>query len=66
MGLLDKLFGRGEGHHAEMDEVACPHTTLTARWDSVDDIGKHDRATGFHCEGCGADFSGDEGRRLLH
>lgn len=67
MSFLNKLFGRGDSAVMERDdEVVCPHKTLTARWDSADDMGKEDRATGFHCEGCGTDFSGDEGRRLLH
>lgn len=63
MSVLTKLFGRSD-HDTAMDDVACPHKALVPRWDSVDDMGKIDRATGFHCEACGSDFSGDEGRRL--
>lgn len=65
MGLLNRIFGRGDGHQAPL-ETECPHTALTPRWDNLDDMGKEDRAVRFHCEGCGVDFSGDEGRRLLH
>ena len=66
MGLLNKLFHHGETEHKDEPEVECPHTALTARWDSVDDIGKEDLATSFRCESCGSTFDGDEGRRLLH
>src|SRR5205085_4180462 len=65
MSFLDKLFGRHDDHGADTMMVECPHKTLTARWDRAEDMGHHDRATAFHCEGCGTDFSGDEGRRLL-
>lgn len=64
MGVLSKLFG----HHEDKTDdvhVECPHTALTARWDTSEDIGKTDRATGFRCESCGATFSGDEGRQML-
>jgi hypothetical protein len=62
MGILNRLF-----HHKESQTavVACPHTALTARWDQVADIGKQDLATGFHCESCGEDFSGEAGRQML-
>jgi hypothetical protein len=67
MGLLSKLRGKSD----ERDEVAaavasaeCPHTTLTPRWDSADDIGHEDRATAFRCEGCGIMFSRAEAEQL--
>jgi hypothetical protein len=66
MGLLSKIFGREEPKDAEALAVECPHRALTARWDSLEDIGKEERATSFRCESCGAEFSGDEGRALLH
>jgi hypothetical protein len=59
---LKSLFGRKQ----ETDEVApaelatCPHTTLTPRWDRAEDIGKHDLATAYRCEGCGHVFSREE------
>jgi hypothetical protein len=60
MGFLNRLF------HKETPTavVECPHTALTARWDQAADIGKQDLATSFHCESCGVDLTGDEGREL--
>ncbi len=67
MGLMGKLFGRQDEATTAADAgVECPHKALTARWDSNEDMGKEDRATGFRCESCGENFSGDEGRQLLH
>ncbi len=65
MGLLDKLFGRRGADEKPVDAGACPHASLTARWDAPEDMGDLERASGFRCEACGADFSGEEGRRLL-
>lgn len=65
MGLMRKLFRRSNEEAAAATDVACPHTALTPRWDRSEDIGKLDRATGFRCESCRADFGGDDGRRLL-
>jgi hypothetical protein len=65
MSFLDKLFGREEHEDTAVLTAECPHKSLTARWDRAEDMGHQDRATSFHCEGCGTDFSGDEGRRLL-
>jgi methionyl-tRNA synthetase len=68
MGLLDKLFGRSEAPEAvaerEPERTACPHLALVARWDAVEDMGHEERATGYHCESCGQDFSAEEGHRL--
>ncbi len=63
MGLKAKLFGKSESNTTGLDATdnhTCPHTTMTPRWDSVDDIGKQDRATGFRCEGCGQMFNPEE------
>lgn len=65
MSVLTKLFGRND-HGTATDDIACPHMALIPRWESVDDMGKMERATGFHCEACGSTFSGEEGRRLSH
>ncbi len=65
MGLLDKLFGRSGTDGAPEADVACPHVALTARWDALEDMGNLERASSFRCEACGADFSAEEGRRLL-
>ena len=65
---LGKLFGRHEVREEVQPEMAnlnsCPHTTMTPRWDSAEDIGHHDRATGFRCEGCGRMFSAEEAAQL--
>ena len=45
--------------------VVCPHTVLTPRWDSIEDMGKQDRATSFYCQGCDRTFSPDEARPYL-
>lgn len=67
---LGKLFGKQEIREVAQPELAnlnsCPHTTMTPRWDSADDIGHEDRATGFRCEGCGKMFSPEEAASLRH
>lgn len=62
MGILDKLFGRNKRtatvtRTREEIQADCPHTTLLARWDSVEDMGKNDKATKFICDSCHAEFS---------
>jgi hypothetical protein len=71
MGLLNKLFGKGDAKGdaatAARDEFAtvnCPHTTLTPRWDSVEDMGNDEKATGFQCQACGESFTPAEGLEL--
>jgi hypothetical protein len=66
MGVLGKLFRRGESHRTAEAQVECPHTALTPRWDALEDIGKEERVTTFKCESCGTTLTGDEGRSLLH
>jgi hypothetical protein len=69
MGFLDKLFGRkgadatpAKGQPAV--EVECPHAAVTARWDSVADMGKPELISAYVCESCGATFGREEGARL--
>ena len=66
MGLLSKLMGRPETAEPEQEQISvtCPHLALVPRWDSADDIGHEERATSFHCESCGRDFSAAEMRAL--
>ena len=45
--------------------AACPHTTLTPRWDSVADMGKEEQIAGYTCQGCNQSFTPAEGRTLL-
>ena len=66
MGFLNKLFGKGDTATLEpqADDVTCLHTTLTPSWDSVADMGRDDKVTGYTCQGCGERFSPSEGRAL--
>jgi hypothetical protein len=66
MGLLDKLFGKSNTATLEPQagETTCLHTTLTPSWDSVADMGRDEKATGYTCQGCGQRFSPAEGRAL--
>jgi hypothetical protein len=66
MGLLNKLFSRNKSEGAAAAEPPpCPHTALTPRWDSVEDMGREDRVSGYTCQGCNGSFSPAEGRALL-
>ena len=69
MGLMTKLFGKHQESTAEAQPDAaatatCPHTTMTPRWDRAEDIGYHDRVSGYRCEGCGTMFSREEAEQL--
>lgn len=65
MGLLDKLLRRGGEAAIQEQEVLCPHTALVPKWDRPEDIGKEELIVRYHCEGCGQDFTKEEGERLL-
>jgi hypothetical protein len=67
MGFFNKLFGKGES--ASMDrqpeiKTTCLHTSLTGRWDSVEDMGNENKVTGWTCQSCGQTFTPAEGRAL--
>lgn len=66
MGFLKKLFGGGKDEIIEeaAADAECPHTSLVPHWDSVDDMGKHDKITYYICEGCDSRFSREEGEKL--
>ena len=65
MSMFKKLFGKSEEKPAaEQPQVVCLHTVLLPRWDSVDDMGKQDRITGYSCQSCGETFTALEGRTL--
>ena len=53
------------GHTAAPADPACPHTTLTPRWESVADMGKVEKVTSYTCQGCNQSFTPSEGRTLL-
>ena len=42
----------------------CPHTALTAHWDSVADMGNDEKATSYTCQSCNQSFTPAEGRAL--
>lgn len=67
MGLLDRLFRRSKGPEAMAEDVIsteCMHTTLTARWDSAEDMGNEDKATSFICTACNQSFTPAEAAEL--
>jgi len=66
MGLLSKMFGRGDTAtvEPELEHTNCPHTTLTPSWDSVADMGNEDKVTSYTCQGCAQEFSRAEGQEL--
>jgi hypothetical protein len=70
MGILDKLFGGGKKQQQQQQAAVtveappCPHAVLVPRWDSVEDMGKEDKATRYMCEACHQMFSPAEAREL--
>jgi hypothetical protein len=67
MGILDKLFGGGKKQQQPaivVETPPCPHAVLVPRWDSVEDMGKEDKATRFMCEACHQMFSPAEAQEL--
>ena len=69
MGLLDKLRGkRAPASRSGADIVGnsgeCPHTTLTARWDSVQDMGDQSKAIAFVCGACRQQFTPTEAEEV--
>jgi len=65
MAFLDKLFGRGKAKQTveEGPPPECPHANLLPRWDSVQDMGKPEKATSYVCESCGERFEADAVRK---
>ncbi len=62
--LLGQRQRRDGSATPEAEGPVCPHTTLTARWDSVADMGNQDKVTSYTCESCAQQFTADEGRQL--
>ena len=60
-----ELDAQRVGHTAATADPACPHTTLTPRWDSVADMGNVEKVTSYTCQGCNQSFTPSEGRALL-
>ena len=66
MGIVSRLLGKNKAMPATvgLEDVACPHVTLTPRWDNVADMGNEEAVTSYTCEGCHHSFSAEEGRAL--
>jgi hypothetical protein len=66
MSFLKNLFGHKEAPAASEAPapIACQHVSLLPRWDSVEDMGKEDRAAYFVCEACGERFDPAAARKL--
>jgi len=45
-------------------QTECEHLQLFPHWDSVEDMGNEEKATGYRCGLCGASFSPKEADRL--
>jgi len=60
------LFGRKKSQQQTLleDKPECLHIGLTARWDSVDDMGNEDKATSFVCQTCSAEFTPEQAREI--
>lgn len=53
-----RLFTRKHDRAVEMPEAPpCLHMGLTARWDSVEDMGNEAKATSFVCPACNGQFT---------
>ena len=71
MADAGELFGKQEIREVAGPELTtmhdtCPHTTMVPRWDNADDIGKADRVSAYHCEGCNKLFTREEAEALRH
>jgi len=64
MGLFDKIFAKEAKSSVAVETPPCAHGVLTPRWDSVDDMGKEERATLYVCEACREEFSPAEASAL--
>ena len=76
MSLFRKISGK-EKHQERERELAelheayqealesCPHVALAPRWDSVEDMGKPDKATSYYCQACNRTLTPDEARPYL-
>jgi DNA-directed RNA polymerase subunit RPC12/RpoP len=60
-----KLFGRKRDSQTKVPEAPpCLHIGLTARWDSIDDMGNEEKATSFVCATCGKEFTPAEAAEI--
>src|SRR5713101_4775183 len=54
-----RLFGKKKADQPTptSERPTCLHIALTARWDSVEDMGNEDKATSYVCLTCNAEFT---------
>ncbi len=70
MSFIARLLRRDKGGASQETGAAaveappCPHTALTARWDSVQDMGKDEKATSFLCTACNEEFTPEQATEL--
>jgi len=70
MGILKKVLGQNEDNQEQETITAepereCPHTSLVPHWDSLEDMGKSEKAT-YRCEACSRVFSAEEAQEYLN
>lgn len=61
-----RLFTRKQERHtaAAPETPTCLHVGMTARWDSVEDMGNEAKATSFVCATCGATFTPEKAAEI--
>ncbi len=70
MSFIARLLRRDKGESSKASATAtveappCPHTALTARWDSVQDMGNDEKATSFVCTACNDEFTPEQATEL--
>jgi hypothetical protein len=63
MSFLSKILGHEKTAKTEAAPVECIHGVLVPKWDSIADMGKEDRATGYTCQSCNASFTPEEAKK---
>jgi hypothetical protein len=53
MSLLTSLRPKKRQEAAPAEQGPCPHWELVPRWNSVADMGRHERVTYYVCTSCG-------------
>jgi hypothetical protein len=64
--MFGKLFGGGKKSSASIltETPECLHAVLVPRWESVQDMGKVDKATRYMCEACHREFTPEEAEKV--
>ena len=63
MNWLTRLFRGGNSEEA-VEQAACGHVNLNARWDDPADVGKEEKASGYSCIACGETFTPEQAKAL--